>query len=105
MKEISDGDKEYERDVTQKFLKAVPMALRELRDAWNKGDKETMKRIAHNLKTTISVMGLNDVLNPLLDEIEVGNSGLDRTRENIDQIHSICNKAIEEANIFLASLD
>jgi signal transduction histidine kinase/CheY-like chemotaxis protein len=101
IKEISAGNKKYEIDVTQKFLNAVPLALQELQQALQEGNTEKMKRLAHNLKTTISVMGLNELLNPLLDEIEAGNSDLLQT---VNKIADICNKALAEAAVFKASL-
>ena len=62
---------------------------------------EKLKRIAHNLKTTISVMGLNELLNPLLDEIELVDAGWPGYRAIIEKIIDYCNKAIAETIEFL----
>ncbi len=101
LKDVSAGNKNYEKDVTLKFLQAVPIALQQLEQAFREGNAEAMKRIAHNFKTTISVMGLNDQLNPLLDEVEAGSSDL---RPTLNKIMEACNQAMMEAKQFHASL-
>jgi signal transduction histidine kinase/DNA-binding response OmpR family regulator len=105
LKDVSAGNKNYEKDVTQKFLQAVPVALDQLELAYQEGNTESMKRIAHNLKTTISVMGLNDALNPLLDEIEQSNSYPQSIGNTIDKIKDFCHNAMTEAGAFMASLN
>jgi signal transduction histidine kinase/CheY-like chemotaxis protein len=104
LKDVSAGNKIYEMDVTQKFLQAVPIALQQLEMAFQEGNTEMMKRVAHNLKTTISVMGLNDSLNPLLDEVEAGNPDRSQLRNTLNAIAGTCNQAIAEAKQFHASL-
>jgi len=104
IKDVSAGNKKYEVAVTQKFLNAVPLALEELQHTLNEGNIEKMKRVAHNLKTTISVMGLNELLNPMLDEIETGNVDVAHLQEIVNKLTNICNQALEEAKDFHASL-
>ncbi|MBO9200810.1 MULTISPECIES: ATP-binding protein [Niastella] len=101
LEDVSAGNKSYEKEVTQKFLQAVPVALQQLEQAFGEGNSEAMKRIAHNLKTTISVMGLNDILNPLLDEVEAGTSDL---RNTINKITYTCDHAMIEAKQFHTTL-
>jgi signal transduction histidine kinase/CheY-like chemotaxis protein len=103
LKEVSAGDTTYEKQVTQKFLLAIPSAMEELNIALKNGDSEKLKRIAHNLKTTISVMGLNEVLDPLLDEIESG-ADLHQSAMISEKVNAICDKAMIEARTFHASL-
>jgi CheY-like chemotaxis protein len=104
LKDVSAGNKNYEKDVTQKFLQAVPVALQQLEMALQEGNADAMKRIAHNLKTTVSVMGLNDTLNPLLDEIEHGNADAAQIRNTLQKVTDICHQAMAEAKQFHASL-
>ena len=49
-------------------------------------------------------MGLNDQLNPLLDEIESGNNTPQELKEKIEKVNQISEKAIAEANQFYATL-
>jgi hypothetical protein len=104
MKEVSAGNTEYEKAVTGQFLEAIPGELQALEQAWQQQDGETMRQVAHNMKTTISVMGLNSLLGADLDSIE--NPGNDHhvSGDRIDTVISVCRMALVEARHFLANL-
>ncbi|WP_276480836.1 ATP-binding protein [Paraflavitalea pollutisoli] len=104
LKDVGDGDKVYERDTTRKFLRAVPLALEGLELAMYEGNDAEMKRIAHNLKTTISVMGLNDLLNPLLDEIEFFQDDYPKLQQTMAALQELFDKAMGEAREFHKTL-
>jgi CheY-like chemotaxis protein len=104
MLEVSAGNKEYEKDVTKQFIEAVPRELRAMENATLHHDKDSLRRIAHNLRTTISVMGLNEKLEPYLDAIEF-HEGENNLKENVESINRICEKALGEAKDFLTSLE
>jgi signal transduction histidine kinase/DNA-binding response OmpR family regulator len=104
MKEISAGNLEYEKAVTGQFLEAMPVELEALEQAWRQNNTDAMKSVAHNMKTTISVMGLNNLLAADLDSIENLNNGNHLPRETIDTVISAGRMAIVEARHFLASL-
>jgi signal transduction histidine kinase/DNA-binding response OmpR family regulator len=101
--EVSAGNLDYEKTATQKFLRALPLAIQEMEKEWKADNTEKLKAIAHNLKTTISIMGLNELLNPLLDKIEYANGDQAQIQETIREIKTISQKAMEEATLFHAS--
>ena len=105
MKEISAGNSEYEKAVTGQFLEAMPVELQDLEQAWRAKNNDALKRVAHNMKTTISVMGLNNLLGADLDLVENLNNGQHIQGETIDTIISVGRMAIVEARHFLASLN
>jgi len=105
MKEISAGNSEYEKAVTGQFLEAMPVELQILEQAWRAKNNDALKRVAHNMKTTISVMGLNNLLGADLDLVENLNNGQHIQGETIDTIISVGRMAIVEARHFLASLN
>ena len=105
MKEISAGNSEYEKAVTGQFLEAMPVELQVLEQAWRSKSNDALKRVAHNMKTTISVMGLNNLLDADLDLLENLNNGQHIQGETIDTIISVGRMAIVEARHFLASLN
>ena len=105
MKEISAGNSEYEKAVTGQFLEAMPVELQVLEQAWRSKNNDALKRVAHNMKTTISVMGLNNLLGADLDLVENLNNGQHIQGETIDTIISVGRMAIVEARHFLASLN
>lgn len=100
MKEISKGDEEYEKLVTEQFLKLVPEELESLTNAFENQHFNELKQIAHNMKTTISIMGLDGLINPHLDIIEHGNPGDTNMKPEIEQVTLVCQQALVEANQF-----
>ncbi len=103
MKEVSGGNIEYEKTVTQQFIEAIPEDLAAMEKAWQQNDIITLRQLAHDMKTTISVMGLNEVLQPHLDSIELENLTQQRFQQQLAWIKSILNTAIDEAKVFYAS--
>ena len=94
MKEVSGGNIEYEKTVTQQFIEAIPEDLAALEKAWQQNDIITLRQLAHDMKTTVSVMGLNEVLQPHLDSIELENLTQHRFEQQLvpnksDQVHSL----------------
>jgi CheY-like chemotaxis protein len=104
LQEVGAGDKVYERETARKFLQAIPLAMEALEHSVKEGNEQQMRAIAHNLKTTISVMGLNELLDPLLDEVEFFNGDRQHLKHILEAIQDICYKAMAEAKQFHKSL-
>ena len=104
MKEVSLGNKEYERTVTEQFIEAIPIDLQLLESAADVKDYAAIKQTAHNMKTSVSVMGLNERLAPYLDALEYENLPEGPTKEKLNAVKDICSHALKEANEFLGSL-
>jgi len=103
MKDVSGGNIEYEKTVTAQFIEAIPEDLAALKKAWEQNDMTTLRQLAHNMKTTVSVMGLNEILQPHLDTIEYEKLTEKIFLQQLESITSILNEAIKEADIFYAS--
>ena len=103
MKEVSGGNIEYEKTVTQQFIEAIPEDLLEIEKAWKQNDIITVRQLAHNMKTTVSVMGLNEALQPHLDTMEYDNLTEQNFQHHLSSLTSICNKALGEAKEFYAT--
>ncbi len=104
MKEVSNGNIQYEKAVTAEFLAAIPRELDSIWKAWTCTDAGQVKKIAHNMKTTISVMGLTEKLQPLLDRLEYEDLNEEAFSRSFDSLGSICEKALEEASEFYKTL-
>lgn len=100
MKEISGGDPLYERTVTQQFLEILPAELQTLEEAWNNGDTTLLQRTAHSMRTTVSVMGLNERLKPQLDLFEFGQPDEEQFRQHYSELRAIAGAALDEARQF-----
>lgn len=104
MKEISKGDKIYEKLVTKQFLTLFPQQLTALSSAHAGSDIKNLKRVAHNIKTSMSVMGLDQVLTEKLDIIESENYDSKLLGLYVEDITRIGNEAIVEARQFYLEL-
>jgi signal transduction histidine kinase/CheY-like chemotaxis protein len=104
LKEISSGDKEYEKTVTEQFIEAIPLDLASLESAFINRDLPTIRQTAHNMKTNVSVMGLSERLQPYLDELENELFNEARFRQIVSTIKTICLNAMPEAEHFYATL-
>src|ERR1022692_610807 len=62
MREISGGDKQYERTVTELFIETIPLDLGMLGSAFVNKDLAKLRQTAHDMKTNVSVMGLSEKL-------------------------------------------
>ncbi|HLO82179.1 MAG TPA: ATP-binding protein [Chitinophagaceae bacterium] len=105
MKQVSNGNTEYEKTVTRQFLEAVPVDLEEIHAAWAAKDIQSVRRLAHNMKTTVSVMGLNSLLQPWLDKLEYEDLSEADFNGTYLALQSACISSIEEAKLFLSSLE
>jgi len=100
MREISNGDAVYEKLVTEQFLHLMPRELEALSAAAAKRDPIEVRRIAHGIKTTISIMGLNALLDEPLDVLESETMHPDDIAEPVGQVLRICKEALGEAGVF-----
>ncbi|WP_342088268.1 hybrid sensor histidine kinase/response regulator [Dyadobacter sp. OTU695] len=100
MREISNGDAAYEKLVTEQFLHLMPRELEALSAAAGRHDPGEIRRIAHGIKTTISIMGLNALLDEPLDILESGTAGTREMAGPVEQVLAICKEALGEAGIF-----
>ena len=104
LKEISGGDTHFERTMMEQFVQQVPGELDRLKGAMERKDMPELASVAHNMKTTISFMGLSGKLSGELEFIETNAANADvipALNEKIFRIEEICHAALVETNIYL----
>jgi signal transduction histidine kinase/DNA-binding response OmpR family regulator len=108
LQELSKGNKEFEKSMLELFLHQVPNELEALQDAFNNSNYTKVTQIAHNLKTSVSFMGLSEKLDSSLDYIE-NNAGVEKentfVQERIMMVKRICLKVPREINEYLGHID
>jgi signal transduction histidine kinase/DNA-binding NarL/FixJ family response regulator len=104
MKSISSGDADYERTVTEQFLEIIPEDLQAMETAYKNDNLPLLQQLAHNMKTSVSVMGLTVTLQPHLDAIEQEQINTSSVREHLTAVQAICTPALQEARHFYTSL-
>lgn len=100
MKEISGGDAQYEKMVTEQFLDLIPAELNALESATTNKNFTELKRTAHSMKTSVSIMGLVSLLDEDLDDLENGELSESEIQQKVDHVTSICQQALIEAKTF-----
>jgi signal transduction histidine kinase/CheY-like chemotaxis protein/HPt (histidine-containing phosphotransfer) domain-containing protein len=104
MREISRGNTTYEKKVTRQFIEAMPLELSLLETAFHNKDIKTLNSTAHNLKTTISIMGLTERLSPILDELETAIEITAPMLIHIEMLKSFTDNALREAEDFYSQV-
>ncbi len=104
MKEVSNGNASYERTVTEQFIEAMPVDLVEIEMAWQRNEITRLRQLVHNMKTTISVMGLNEILQPCLDALEYENLNKENFYKNFLELKSVCEASVKEAAQFYTTI-
>lgn len=104
MKEVSGGNAAYEKTVTEQFMEVLPEDLDAIEKAWHQNDITRVRQLAHNMKTTISVMGLNELLQPYLDLFEYEELNEQVFTDKFSALKSVCEASLKEASQFYTSL-
>jgi signal transduction histidine kinase/CheY-like chemotaxis protein len=104
MRDISQGNKEYERTVTEQFLEVIPLDLEVLESAFTIRNLTSLRQTAHNMKTNVSIMGLSEKLQSYLDELENAPFDEAQFQQIILSIKTICLSAMPEARQFYSTL-
>ena len=86
------------------FIEMVPQQLDEIEKAWKSNNLQQVRQLAHNFKTTVSVMGLNEKLQPFLNRLEYENPDEEMFYTNFTSISTVCHAAVKEAGHFLTTL-
>lgn len=105
MRSISCGDISFEKTVTQQFLDKVPTHLQELKLAYENKDFKLLKLRAHDLKSSVAIMGLLPLLEEKLNALEMASEQNSILKKNLDEVKSITKSALEEAKQFLNQLN
>lgn len=98
---IMSGKKELIRETIEIFVKQASEDLPIINDAITKDDYLTVKRFAHRMKSTVTMMGI-DSLRPVLEEMEVlGNdkNNMSRIKELNEMLNLTYSQAVEEIKI------
>jgi len=104
MQSISGGDTSFEKTVTQQFLDNIPAHLTELESGYENQNFTTVKLRAHDLKSSVAIMGLLPFLEEKLNVLETTTEQNPTSAKSLDEIKTIIKQSLSEAEIFLKSL-
>jgi signal transduction histidine kinase/CheY-like chemotaxis protein len=104
LEKLSDGNRVFEISMIEQFLQQTPGDLAAMETEFNTGNYGEVEQIAHNMKTSVSFMGLLDKLGNTLDYIEknvVSQRENAILKEKIAEVKETCEKAFLEAEKYL----
>jgi signal transduction histidine kinase/DNA-binding response OmpR family regulator len=101
---ISDGNKEYERTVTEQFMEIIPIDLTALESALEKMDLVALRHTAHAMRTDVAIMGFLEKVRFFLDVLEYDPFDEQKFQKAVLSVNAICLNALPEARQFYASL-
>jgi signal transduction histidine kinase/ActR/RegA family two-component response regulator len=101
---ISDGNKEYERTVTEQFMEVIPIDLSALESALKTMDMAALRHTAHAMRTDVAIMGLLEKMRPSLDVLEYHPFDEQAFQKAVLSVKAICLNALPEARQFYGSL-
>lgn len=104
LKEISQGDAKFEKEITEKFITLIDEHLNDLMQNLSLGFMDKLKKAAHYALSTIYIMGLNSVLEKPLKAIEHGNLSQNELVVILKEVEDIIKMAKADANKFLETL-
>ncbi|WP_158267156.1 hybrid sensor histidine kinase/response regulator [Chitinophaga niastensis] len=103
--DLSKGDSAFEKNMLEQFITQLPEELSLLKKAVVAEDIAAIRATAHNLKTTVSFIGLEAHLYPILEQLEQlqeNNYHPHLVAEIFMTLKQLCLQAIQEAiNILL----
>ncbi|KFC19445.1 hybrid sensor histidine kinase/response regulator [Chryseobacterium sp. FH1] len=105
LKSISNGDKDFERTVTQQFLDKVPTHLQEMKMAYENKDFNLLKLRAHDLKSSVAIMGLLPLLEEKLDSLELTTEENPASGKALEEVKDILLKSFFETKLFMQSIE
>lgn len=104
LRELSGGSTQFEINMVEQFLQQVPLEVKRLTEAFDRKNYREIARIAHNLRTSVSFMGLSERLDSHLDYIE-NNAGVQTENSTLQHeirtVSEICSQAFSEAKKYL----
>lgn len=98
LKEMMDGKKDLVKGIMDAFLEQVPEELICINNAVEKTDYAVIKKYAHTMQSTVSIMGIA-VIKPILHEMEDLSAAaidIEKIIELNQQLNLICEHAIRE---------
>ncbi|MGI9579855.1 ATP-binding protein [Chryseobacterium sp. RRHN12] len=100
MQTVSGGDRSFEQMVTQQFIENIPNHVQKLTTAYENLDFAGVKLWAHDLKSSIAIMGLHPLLKEKLDILETASAESSDLQKILEEVQKILSEAVSEAEAF-----
>ncbi len=98
LKDISDNDEEFVKEMIQSFMENSPLMIAQIKQSAAKQDWEEVGKIAHKIKPSIVFMGINSIKD-VVETIEsngMKHKNVDQIPDLIKKLEAACIQANEE---------
>ncbi len=107
LRELSMGDEEFENTIIKQFIVQIPEELQALKQAIRENNRIQIKSVAHGMKSSVSYMGLKDLLYPYLHRMETeatSNEPQPHFEQDFQSLEKYCLQAVEEAREMMSNI-
>jgi signal transduction histidine kinase/DNA-binding NarL/FixJ family response regulator len=104
MQSVSVGNTDFEQTVTQQFIDNLPPHLEELTAAYQNQNFAGVKLRAHDMKSSVAIMGLLPLLQEKLELLENTADQNPMSEKALEEVKNIILSSISEAEKFLQQL-
>jgi HPt (histidine-containing phosphotransfer) domain-containing protein len=97
LKTISGNNREFIREMVQTFVLSIPQLLTNMENALSESDWVTISRIAHQVKPSLTLMGIHQLKESAVQIEEITESQRDEaSRQKIKSFIQSCRNVIAE---------
>ena len=96
--EMACGDPDFRRDMIDLFIEKIPAQTAQLEEAFHNDDHDTVKKLAHNMKSSLDIFMLEDLSNCAAVIEEEASAG-EFTSETLDKVNILHCGIIEVVKI------
>ena len=98
LEELSSGNSEFVLEIVKVFLSDVPKQLKNMKSSFNENDFNELTRIAHKLKPSIDLLGINSIAEDIrtIESYSKKGININQLSNVIVNIQTTLNKTIEE---------
>jgi signal transduction histidine kinase/CheY-like chemotaxis protein/HPt (histidine-containing phosphotransfer) domain-containing protein len=100
---LSGGDVEFERQLLLQFIEQAPDELNQLQTAIENKEFESIRQVAHSLKSTVGYVGLSNLVDVHLTRLEqqAAEQQTGSVRTDFEHVKSRCLAAVQEVETLL----
>ncbi len=95
LERITGGSREYVEEVLLKAVELLPNEIKKLQDSFAAEDAELVKEVAHNMKTTLSILGVKEIVSNKVRQIEKADISKPSEKEEIGILVAELNQSVK----------
>lgn len=98
LRSVSGNNESFVKEMVETFVQSIPQSLQDLEEAMNESDLPKLARITHQIKPSLSLLGLNslrDAAVSLEDQFKTNTSLNNELHHQLEDFINSCSKALQ----------